>query len=342
MRPVLLTLLLSSVIQLSCLAQNTTLHGTILAPKSDSVAVWYMRTEGKRQARTMLAEGPLDKKGHFSLRFDLDSARTLVFSDGNEVTSLYMLPKESLGLTLHTAYFDETIRYTGDGSARNNALASLAVAGEIDLLYNQLYAHERGADSAALSQRVDERLAEIDRMTDDLAAAYPEMAGLLSARKAENAATATWSKRAIRESVHFATLRRESKGQPLKDIAGVNVAGDTIRLSQFKGKTTVVDFWATWCGPCQMEMPSWAELEKQYGDQVNFVSISVWDDKEKWKARTAELGHKHSLFISKENLGQLVPYAVSSIPRYMVIDKDLKVVTIDAPRPSSPDLVKLF
>ncbi|MBX2973994.1 MAG: TlpA family protein disulfide reductase [Flavobacteriales bacterium] len=334
--------MLFAALAFAATAQNTSISGTILSPTADSASVWRMRTEGRQQVQEILATGPIGKDGRFSLRFALDSARALVFSDGNEITHVYMLPGESLGLTLHTAYFDETLRFTGDGAARNNMLASLAVADEIGMLSNSLYAHAQQADPAAIGHRVDEHMKQMDGMLDDLSRSFPEMSGLLADRKKQNASMAEWSKRSILGELQFAALRRESVGKPLKDIAGVNLAGDTVRLSQFKGKTTVVDFWATWCGPCQMEMPSWAELEKQYGGQVNFVSISVWDDHTRWKARTAELGHKHSLFIDKEHLGQLDPYAINSIPRYMVIDKDLKIITIDAPRPSSPDLVKLF
>ncbi|MCC6655534.1 MAG: TlpA family protein disulfide reductase, partial [Flavobacteriales bacterium] len=98
----------------------------------------------------------------------------------------------------------------------------------------------------------------------------------------------------------------------------------------------------TWCGPCKAEMPAWEALQKEYGDRINFVSISVWDNEDKWKEMSKSLGHAHSMFIPKTDLGQLEPYMVNAIPRYMVLDKDLRIVTIDAPRPSSGELQKFF
>ena len=325
------------------IAQSTTLSGTILAPTGDSVTVWCMKPEGgRRTVQHVLAKAPVDAQGRFTLRFDLDSARTLTFGDGSEVTDLFMLPGESLGLSLHTAYFDESLRFTGDGAERNGALATLALADEIDQLGLLHHAFSDGPDTAALARHIDERRLHMDAMLDDLVREHPELAGKLTARKAQNVRTAAWNKQYVPQSVAFSALRKEAVGKPAWDFKGVDLHGDTVHLSQFKGKTTVVDFWATWCGPCKAELPSWAELQKQYGDRINFVSVSIWDDAAKWKEMSAGLGHQHSLFIAKELQGQLDPYRITGIPRYMVIDKDLRIVTIDAPRPSSPELTKYF
>ncbi len=55
----------------------------------------------------------------------------------------------------------------------------------------------------------------------------------------------------------------------LKDIAGREVSSD-----EFKGKVVVVDFWATWCGPCKEEIPGYVELQKKYADK-GFVIVGV-------------------------------------------------------------------
>ena len=57
----------------------------------------------------------------------------------------------------------------------------------------------------------------------------------------------------------------------LKDVNGVEVSSD-----KFKGKVLIVDFWATWCGPCRTEIPGYVELQKKYGpDGLVVVGMSV-------------------------------------------------------------------
>lgn len=135
-----------------------------------------------------------------------------------------------------------------------------------------------------------------------------------------------------------------------KGTAGYNfvypgIDGDTVSLRSLKGRVVVVDMWATWCGPCKKEIPFLQELEAAMeGKNVAFVSISVDEtkDKEKW-----------STFVKEKQLGgiQLFAggwsdmakfYGVTGIPRFMVFDKQGNIVSVDAPRPSMPELKPLL
>ena len=58
--------------------------------------------------------------------------------------------------------------------------------------------------------------------------------------------------------------------------------GKDVRLSDFKGKVILLDFWATWCGPCKYEIPVFVELQEQYGkDGLQVIGVSVDDTLEK-------------------------------------------------------------
>ncbi|WP_025897615.1 TlpA family protein disulfide reductase [Sneathiella glossodoripedis] len=66
-----------------------------------------------------------------------------------------------------------------------------------------------------------------------------------------------------------------SNPEPLKDFSFVNENGETLNLSEFKGKTILLNFWATWCAPCKKEMPSIDRLQGELGsDEFEVVAIS--------------------------------------------------------------------
>ena len=66
------------------------------------------------------------------------------------------------------------------------------------------------------------------------------------------------------------------------DFTMKDTNGKDVRLSDYKGKVILLDFWATWCGPCKYEIPVFVELQKQYGkDGLQVIGVSVDDTPEK-------------------------------------------------------------
>jgi len=340
MRPILLLSILFSAITFTSSAQTASLSGRILAPTGDSAFVLYNHVVAGRMKTDKLAAAKLDNKGQFSMKLAIDSARFLTFFDGSEQSGFFLMPGEALQVGLHTAYFDETLTYTGQGAERNNALAAIAMADEMNWI--PVYAQWENPDTATLYPQIEEFTKKMSAMLSDYALEYPEMTAHLADMIAEKEQNAEQTKDQFRETIQFKKRAEALVGKPIADIAGVDLEGKKLSLSQFKGKTTVVDFWATWCGPCKAEMPYWAKLQAQYGKDINFVSIGVWCKEDGWKTMAKELGLAHNIYVAKEGEAALAPYEVNSIPRYMVIDKNGNIVTIDAPRPSSPNLVKFF
>jgi thiol-disulfide isomerase/thioredoxin len=81
----------------------------------------------------------------------------------------------------------------------------------------------------------------------------------------------------------------------LKDMNGVDV-----KLANFKGKPIVLNFWATWCGPCRAEIPSLVELQKQYGDEgkdVVILGVSVDDPVEKLKPYASQMKMNYPVLV---------------------------------------------
>ncbi len=67
--------------------------------------------------------------------------------------------------------------------------------------------------------------------------------------------------------------------KPAPDFSLKDVNGNTVHLSDFKGKVVVLNFWATWCPPCRKELPDFAELQSELGGKgVQFIGIALDDD----------------------------------------------------------------
>lgn len=124
------------------------------------------------------------------------------------------------------------------------------------------------------------------------------------------------------------------EGSPAFDVLLKNALGDDKRLSEFKGQLTYIDLWATWCGPCIAELPAFEQLKEDYKDEpVHFVPISIDTDLEAWQ----QYLEKHNLPKEQEyviNRLDLSDYKVITIPRYLLLDKDFKIITVFASVPS--------
>lgn len=131
---------------------------------------------------------------------------------------------------------------------------------------------------------------------------------------------------------------RFTDGKTVQDIQTI--------ISKYKDKIVVLDFWASWCFPCREEMPYSLRLKKMYKNKkIAFVFISIDDNTDNWlKANAVEkLGDNNSfLLLNAYDASFVKKYGINSIPRYIIIGKDQKIISADAPRPSDPELKDLI
>lgn len=113
----------------------------------------------------------------------------------------------------------------------------------------------------------------------------------------------------------------ELKGEPAPDFSLDDLDGNTITLSDYQGQVVLLDFWATWCGPCLREMPVFVALDNQYpDDELKLIGIGVNDTES--KVRSYATREEISFSIAMGNSQVKADYGgVNAIPQTFLIDK---------------------
>jgi len=98
--------------------------------------------------------------------------------------------------------------------------------------------------------------------------------------------------------------------------------GQTLDLARYRGKVVLLNFWATWCAPCQLEMPVFAAWQRQYGPRgLQVVGISMDDDPALARRSVARLQLNYEIAMGDERLGALYG-GVMGLPTTFLIDRN--------------------
>ena len=112
------------------------------------------------------------------------------------------------------------------------------------------------------------------------------------------------------------------EGQPAPDFALKSSTGENLRLSEYRGDVVMINFWATWCGPCRQEMPLLDELYNRY-ERVGFnlLGVNIDDDSRRAMQMIEELGVDFPvLFDNRKEVSEL--YDVQTMPVTVLVDRE--------------------
>ena len=76
----------------------------------------------------------------------------------------------------------------------------------------------------------------------------------------------------------FAAAELQEEGTQAPEFTLNSLDGEPVSLSDFRGKPVVLEFWATWCGPCRRQFPKMTSLHEKYEDQVHFLMVNTAED----------------------------------------------------------------
>ena len=267
--------------------------------------------------------------------------------DGTEATSIYLRNGFEMEVSLDTKMFDETVSYSGTGAQHSNFLAEKAVLTESLFDLDELIAMD------SLSR--EEKFQSIEKELIDFHEAASEIDTMVvnaSMKRAEGTLKAF--RRYLDADLALKQELPEGSVSPTF-VDYENFNGKTTSLKDLQGSYVYIDVWATWCGPCKVEIPSLKKLEKEFHDKnISFVSISI-DDAKRHGGSMERAHEKWEKMVEEEELGGIQlfapdgwksefiqAYKIYGIPRFILVDPEGKIVSASAPRPSSERLLELF
>ncbi len=273
----------------------------------------------------------VNEKGVFEDSFEVVEGSYTMY-DGVEYAQLFLKNGYDLKLKLDAKKFDETIVFKGKGANENNFLAQITAINE-KVNFEEMLA----------SNEVD-----FAKKSDDLQKSFLD---LIDKSKLDPAFSEKQKKdletniNGLKQYYQKSLANKKLNDSAAPPFEYENHAGGKTKLEDLKGKYVYIDVWATWCGPCRAEIPFLKTAEEKYhGKNIEFVSISVdvAKDYDKWKTFVTEkqLGGMQLLADNNWNSDFIKAFAINSIPRFILIGPDGKVVDSDAMRPSNPKLIE--
>jgi len=317
---IVLALLLTQSCKLLAPQDYVSLSGKITHKKSDFITISKQNKVIKKIA--------LARDGSFTDTLHVAKGN-YTFSDGGEYAGLFLYPNSKLTITLDTEQFDETLKFSGRGSEENNYTVKRLLEQE------ELFEHS----DALYKLSKEDFVTFIDSVKTTVIAELKAQKDFDGGFVEENLKNTEMNFAYIVRQYDMKVRMNKLIGKPTpKFVDYENHDGTTTSMTELQGKYIYIDVWATWCRPCLGEIPALKELEKELGNKMHFLSISVDQEKQHdaWKKMVSKKNLKGIQLYANKNWAStfIQDFGINSIPRFILIDPKGNVVNPNMSRPS--------
>ena len=137
----------------------------------------------------------------------------------------------------------------------------------------------------------------------------------------------------------------DSDLDPAPDFLMTDRSGAAHHLSEYFGKPIIINFWATWCGPCQMELPYFEQAYAEYGDRICFLMVDLvdgsYETEESGKSFVDVMGYSFPLYFDAYGDGSMA-YEIEAIPLTIVINANGRILETHLGSMSESELQELI
>jgi thiol-disulfide isomerase/thioredoxin len=328
---------------------NVTISGNIFNTNGDSIKI----SQYYGSHYVDFVNGKLDKKGNYTLKGQVPTSDYYVLRLGQQHINIILKEGSNIRINADGNNINAFNTITGSDESvalnqfvgqmqyfnqkKDSAITAMKTTPENQEAINKYYQEEyfkftayrqkyiaENANSPALLPVVstldpDKELSIYESVVNQLTTAFP------TSPSVQNAKASYEQLKAQKDKQNFL-----ASGKPAPDFSQNDVNGKPISLSDLKGKVVLLDFWASWCGPCRKENPTVVALYNKY-KSAGFTVMSVSLDKEKapWLAAIEKDGliwpnHVSDLKFWSNEVAKA--YQVSSIPFTVLIDKEGNVI----------------
>lgn len=321
-----IAVLLTSLLPLVAMGQKSSLTLTVKGMAPGTALVISEAREGRLMPSDTLT---LDDKGMVKVTRRTEAPEFFAISPltgGQAILHCILLPREKASLTID--YPQDRGPFT---LSEIKGSDNMALYGEFNNIMAKAISQ---ADKAAMPEKIERLIRDnssllmsaflvtyFESAFEQYALLYKEVRDNLIGRYADNEFVKHLDQK-LRSTV--------MAGMDAPDIVMADTAGVERRLSDLRGQIVLIDFWASWCGPCRMENPNVVRLYQRYHDKgFEIFSVSLDKDYDKWVAAIKKdnlywPNHVSDLKYWSSAAGRL--YGISSIPATVLVDRDGKVL----------------